>query len=318
MNDSHAGASELRLPAADGSLSAYRLVGEPLPIAKPARAFNRVAFSAAHVVADPFTAVEPSGKPVLDWPRTIAYRRHLIGLGLGIAEAMDTAQRGMGLDWNGALELIEQTPNSWMPQQFENPANIEVHHRTTAQEILKDFADSPIDVLITGVGTGGHITGVAEVLKKEWPNIKVYAVEPTLSPVISGGQPGPHPIQGLAAGFIPANLHTQLLDGVIQVEANDAADTANRDKIRAHLTGIAEMFQNGDFKTPFAVHSRIPPGVPEMEKLKAEIRYAYEETGRGARVRITTANPEALAAVHRFLKFQIEDHRTGDATSVND
>jgi len=106
--------------------------------------------------------------------------------------------------------------------------------------------------------------------------------------------------------------------GAIQVEANDAADTANRDKIRAHLTGIAEMFQNGDFKTPFAVHSRIPPGVPEMEKLKAEIRYAYEETGRGARVRITTANPEALAAVHRFLKFQIEDHRTGDATSVND
>ncbi len=109
MNDTHISATELRLPAADGSLSVYRLRGEPLPIAKPARAFNRVAFSAAHVVADPFTATEPSGKPVLDWPRTIAYRRHLIGLGLGIAEAMDTAQRGMGLDWHGALELIGRT-----------------------------------------------------------------------------------------------------------------------------------------------------------------------------------------------------------------
>jgi cysteine synthase A len=115
-----------------------------------------------------------------------------------------------------------------MPQQFENPANIEVHVRTTAQEILADFRDAPIDVLITGVGTGGHITGCAQVLKKEWPNLKVFAVEPTLSPVISGGQPGPHPIQGIGAGFVPKNLQTDLLDGVIQVDPNDAKEYARR------------------------------------------------------------------------------------------
>ena len=115
-----------------------------------------------------------------------------------------------------------------MPQQYENPANIDVHVRTTAQEILDDFRDSPIDVLITGVGTGGHITAAAQVLKKAWPGLKVFAVEPTLSPVISGGQPGPHPIQGIGAGFIPANLHTDLLDGTIQVDPADAKEMARR------------------------------------------------------------------------------------------
>jgi cysteine synthase A len=115
-----------------------------------------------------------------------------------------------------------------MPQQFENPANIDVHVRTTAQEILADFADKPLDALITGVGTGGHITGTAQVLKAAWPKLKVFAVEPTLSPVISGGAPGPHPIQGIGAGFIPANLHTQLLDGVIKVDPADAKEYARR------------------------------------------------------------------------------------------
>jgi cysteine synthase A len=115
-----------------------------------------------------------------------------------------------------------------MPQQFDNPANVAVHARTTAQEILKDFADSPIDVLITGVGTGGHLTACAEVLKRTWPDLKAYAVEPTLSPVISGGQPGPHPIQGLGAGFIPGNLHTQAIDGAILVDAADAKEMARR------------------------------------------------------------------------------------------
>ena len=115
-----------------------------------------------------------------------------------------------------------------MPQQFENPANIDVHVKTTSQEILNDFADTPIDVLITGVGTGGHITGVAETLKKSWPNLKVFAVEPAASPVIAGGQPGPHPIQGIGAGFIPKNLHTQSLDGVIEVDAAVAKDMARR------------------------------------------------------------------------------------------
>ncbi len=115
-----------------------------------------------------------------------------------------------------------------MPQQFENPANIDVHVRTTAREILTDFADTPIDAIVTGVGTGGHITGVARVLKSEWPDLKVFAVEPELSPVISGGQPGPHPIQGIGAGFVPANLHTDLIDGTIQVSADTAKEMARR------------------------------------------------------------------------------------------
>src|SRR5438045_3348939 len=127
-----------------------------------------------------------------------------------------------------AEEIIAATPGSWMPQQFENPANLEVHRRTTAQEILRDFADNPPNAIITGVGTGGHITACAEVLKKEWPGLQVFAVEPTLSPVISGGQPGPHPIQGIGAGFIPTNLHTDVLDGTILVDPADAKEMARR------------------------------------------------------------------------------------------
>ena len=126
-----------------------------------------------------------------------------------------------------AQELVGATPGAWMPQQFENPANIEVHARTTAQEILADFPEG-LDALITGVGTGGHITGCARVLKKAWPKLKVFAVEPTASPVISGGEPSPHPIQGIGAGFIPENLDTALLDGVIQVEADAAEEMARR------------------------------------------------------------------------------------------
>ena len=125
------------------------------------------------------------------------------------------------------LELVEQTPGAWMPQQFENPANIAVHVATTAQEILRDFPEG-LDVLITGVGTGGHITGCAQVLKTAWPGLKVFAVEPAASPVISGGAPSPHPIQGIGAGFVPKNLDTALLDGVIQVEAEAAREMARR------------------------------------------------------------------------------------------
>jgi cysteine synthase A len=126
-----------------------------------------------------------------------------------------------------AEELAAQTPGAWIPQQFQNPANIAVHVRTTAEEILRDFPEG-LDALITGVGTGGHITGCAQVLKKAWPQLKVFAVEPAASPVISGGAPSPHPIQGIGAGFIPDNLHTQLLDGVIQVEAEESREYARR------------------------------------------------------------------------------------------
>ena len=167
-------------------------------------------------------------KLILVMPESMSLERRRLMLAYGASFDLTPRQKGMKGAIERALELIEQTPGSWMPQQFENAANIDVHVRTTAQEIATDFADSPIDVLITGVGTGGHITGAAEVLKKLWPNLKVYAVEPTLSPVISGGQPGPHPIQGIGAGFIPANLHTQLLDGVIQVDPADAKEYARR------------------------------------------------------------------------------------------
>lgn len=133
-------------------------------------------------------------KLILVMPESMSIERRRLMLAYGASFDLTPREKGMKGAIERAIELVASTPNSWMPQQFENAANIEVHVRTTAQEILNDFADSPIDVLITGVGTGGHITGCAETLKKSWPNLKVYAVEPTLSPVISGGQPAPHPI----------------------------------------------------------------------------------------------------------------------------
>ncbi len=167
-------------------------------------------------------------KLVLVMPESMSVERRRLMLAYGATFDLTPREKGMKGAIERAIELIESTPNSWMPQQFENPANVDVHVRTTGPEILADFKDSPIDVLITGVGTGGHITGCAKFLKEAWPNLKVYAVEPTLSPVISGGQPGPHPIQGIGAGFIPANLHTQLIDGVIQVDPEDAKEMARR------------------------------------------------------------------------------------------
>ncbi|MFB0872781.1 MULTISPECIES: cysteine synthase A [unclassified Sphingobium] len=167
-------------------------------------------------------------KLVLVMPESMSIERRRLMLAYGASFDLTPREKGMKGAIERALELVAQTPGSWMPQQFENPANIDVHVHTTAVEILTDFGDAPIDALITGVGTGGHITGTAEVLKKAWPDLKVFAVEPTLSPVISGGQPGPHPIQGIGAGFVPANLHTQLLDGVIQVDPADAKEFARR------------------------------------------------------------------------------------------
>ncbi len=167
-------------------------------------------------------------KLVLVMPESMSLERRRLMLAYGASFDLTPREKGMKGAIERALELVAQTPGAWMPQQFENPANIDVHVRTTAQEILADFTDAPLDALITGVGTGGHITGTAEVLKKAWPTLKVFAVEPTLSPVISGGAPGPHPIQGIGAGFIPANLHTQLLDGVIQVDPADAKEMARR------------------------------------------------------------------------------------------
>ncbi len=164
---------------------------------------------------------------VLVMPDSMSIERRRLMLAYGAS--FDLTPRALGMKGSiaRAQELVAQTPGAWMPQQFENPANIAIHVKTTAQEILRDFPDG-LDALITGVGTGGHITGCAQVLKAAWPKLKVFAVEPSASPVISGGQPSPHPIQGIGAGFIPTNLHTALLDGVIQVEAEAAKDYARR------------------------------------------------------------------------------------------
>ena len=167
-------------------------------------------------------------KLVLVMPESMSLERRRLMLAYGASFDLTPREKGMKGAIERAAELVAATPGAWMPQQFENPANIAVHVRTTAEEILADFADTPIDALITGVGTGGHITGTAQRLRELWPNLKVYAVEPTLSPVISGGAPAPHPIQGIGAGFIPGNLHTDLLDGVVTVDPADAKQWARR------------------------------------------------------------------------------------------
>ena len=164
---------------------------------------------------------------VLVMPDSMSIERRRLMLAYGAKFDLTPREKGMKGAIARAEEILAQTPNGWLPQQFENAANIEVHARTTAAEILADFPQG-VDALITGVGTGGHITGCAQVLKKAWPKLKVYAVEPTASPVISGGAPSPHPIQGIGAGFIPKNLHTSLLDGVIQVQADAAKEMARR------------------------------------------------------------------------------------------
>jgi cysteine synthase len=166
-------------------------------------------------------------KLILVMPESMSIERRRLMQAYGATFDLTPKEKGMKGAIARAEELVSQTPNSWLPQQFENAANIDVHVRTTALEIIADFPDG-IDYLITGVGTGGHLTGVAQVLKPRFPNLKVFAVEPAASPVISGGAPSPHPIQGIGAGFIPKNLHTSLLDGVIQVDGNDAKEMARR------------------------------------------------------------------------------------------
>jgi cysteine synthase len=165
---------------------------------------------------------------VLVMPESMSLERRRLMLAFGARFDLTPREKGMKGAIQRANEILQEIPGSWMPQQFENAANLEVHRRTTAQEILSDFRDEPFDALITGVGTGGHITACAEVLKQAWPALKVFAVEPTLSPVLSGGEPGPHPIQGIGAGFVPGIMNTDLLDGVIQVDPEDAKEMARR------------------------------------------------------------------------------------------
>ena len=166
-------------------------------------------------------------KLILVMPDSMSVERRRLMLAYGASFDLTPREKGMKGAIARAQELLAEHENAWMPQQFENPANIDIHVRSTAQEILRDFPEG-LDALITGVGTGGHISGCAQVLKEHWPQLKVFAVEPSASPVISGGAPSPHPIQGIGAGFIPVNLKTELLDGVIQVEAEAAREYARR------------------------------------------------------------------------------------------
>ena len=167
-------------------------------------------------------------KLILVMPESMSIERRRLMLAYGATFDLTPREKGMNGAIARAMEIVATTPGAWMPQQFENPANIAVHERTTACEIIADFADNPPDALVTGVGTGGHISGTARVLKQQWPALKVFAVEPAASPVISGGSPSPHPIQGIGAGFIPKNLDMSMLDGVVQVDAGDAKAWALR------------------------------------------------------------------------------------------
>jgi len=191
-------------------------------------------------------------KLVLVMPDSMSVERRRLMLAYGASFVLTPRAEGMKGSIAKAQAIVAETPGAWMPQQFENASNIEVHVRTTAEEIAADFVDG-LDALITGVGTGGHITGCAQVLKARWPKLKVFAVEPSASPVISGGQPSPHPIQGIGAGFVPKNLHTDLLDGVITVEAEDAREMARRS---AREEGILVGISSG--ATLAAIAKKLP------------------------------------------------------------
>ena len=176
---------------------------------------------------------------ILTMPESMSVERRKLMTGYGAELDLTPRELGMKGAIARAKELAAETPDSWIPLQFDNLANPAIHRTTTAQEILRDFPDG-LDYIVTGVGTGGHITGVAEALKAQWPNLKVYAVEPTLSPVLSGGAPGPHPIQGIGAGFVPSVLKTELLDGILKVDPADAMAYARRSaKEEGLLIGIS-------------------------------------------------------------------------------
>lgn len=203
---------------------------------------------------------------ILVMPESMSIERRRLMLAYGAKFDLTPKEKGMKGAIARAEELAAQTPGAWVPQQFENPANVAVHEATTAQEILADFPDG-LDVLITGVGTGGHLSGVAKVLKSQFPHLKVYAVEPAASPVISGGAPAPHPIQGIGAGFIPKNLDVSLLDGVIQVEGEPAREYARR---AAAQEGLLVGISSG------ATLAAIAQKLPELPPGAKVLGFAYD------------------------------------------
>ena len=205
-------------------------------------------------------------KLILVMPESMSIERRRLMLAYGASFVLTPREKGMNGSIARAAELVAEMPNAWMPQQFENPANIDAHVHTTALEILADFPGG-VDAMITGVGTGGHITGCAQVLKAKWPQLKVYAVEPAASPVISGGKPSPHPIQGIGAGFIPKNLHTVLLDGVIQVDAEAAREMARRS---AREEGLLVGISSG------ATLAAIAQKLPELKAGATVLGFNYD------------------------------------------
>lgn len=207
---------------------------------------------------------------ILAMPESMSIERRKVLTALGAELELTPREKGMKGAIAKAEELSAEIPGSWIPLQFDNPANVEVHKNFTAQEILADFPDG-IDYLITGVGTGGHISGVAEVLKEKFPKLKVYAVEPEASPVISGGAPGPHPIQGIGAGFIPKNLNTDLLDGTIQISRDEAFEFAQK---AAKLEGLFVGISSG------ASLAAVAKKIPELPAGSRILTFSYDHGER--------------------------------------
>lgn len=197
---------------------------------------------------------------ILVMPESMSIERRRLMLAYGAEFVLTPKEKGMKGAIEKAHELVGETPGGWMPQQFENPANLDVHRRTTAREIIADFPES-LDYMVTGVGTGGHISGCAEVCKEAWPDLKVFAVEPSLSPVLSGGEPGPHPIQGIGAGFVPGVMNVELLDGVVQVNPENAKEMARRAALEeAMLIGISSG-------ATLAAIAQIIPDIPKGSRI---------------------------------------------------
>ena len=205
-------------------------------------------------------------KLILVMPESMSLERRRLMLAYGATFDLTPKEKGMKGAIARAEELAQQTPGAWIPQQFENPANVQVHEATTAQEILADFPEG-LDVLITGVGTGGHLSGVAKALKAKFAHLQVFAVEPAASPVISGGNPAPHPIQGIGAGFVPKNLDTRLLDGTIQVEAEPAREYARR---AAREEGLLVGISSG------ATLAAIAQKLPQLPAGARVLGFAYD------------------------------------------
>ncbi len=205
-------------------------------------------------------------KLVLVMPESMSVERRKLMSIYGAEFVLTPREKGMKGAIEKATELVETTPNAWMPQQFNNPANTEIHRQTTAQEIIKDFADG-LDYVITGVGTGGHITAIAEVVKPRFPRLKVFAVEPELSPVLSGGTPGPHPLQGLGAGFVPYIMNTKVIDGVIKVGKEESYNYAKR---IAREEGILAGISTG------AALAAVAKKLPEIPKGSKVLTFAYD------------------------------------------